>query len=441
MKKLGRFIEAFPIPTVRTIWLAALVMVTALFWGWKWVLVLDLGILALCCLDYAMILRGGKVEPKRRCPRRFSLGDSHDIEILLENGGSVERHVQVRDQTPQGWAAPPVLKGSVSERSVLTLRYPVTPRKRGVFTFGDLFLRVEGPMGLLLRTERFETSEEINVYPSLRPIRYPDLATYRRRGRQWGLRTNMWRGEGREFESLREYMEGDDPRKIHWKASARLDHPIVQEFQPEKNQIVMILLDAGRLMGALSEGKNKLDHALEATIQLVQTALSTGDQAGVLAFSDRVIFFVPPKRTRDQLQIIMEQTLQLRPSLVEPQYEQAFLWLQAHIRRRALVVIFTDLLDESASENLLSAVTLLRPRHLPLCVTIRESEWDDLIKTTPSSVEEIYERSALQESLRQRSKALKRLIQKGALAMDVPPGRLSSATLERYLEVKQRGLL
>jgi len=441
MTKIGRFIEMFPMPTIRTVWLAALGMVAAIIWGWKGIIGFDLGILALCCLDYVMLLRSEKIEVTRHCPGRFDLGESHDIEILVENRGGRDMAVQVRDQTPSGWAAPPVLKGRVAARSALRLKYQVTPHRRGVFTFGDLFIRVEGPMGLLLRTERFETTENVNVYPSLKSIRYPDLATYRRKSRQWGLRTVTWRGEGREFESLREYMEGDDPRKIHWKASARLDYPIVQEFQPEKNQIVMILLDAGRLMGAFSEGKNKLDHALEAAIQLVQTALSGGDQAGVLAFSDRVISFVPPKRTRQQLQIIMEGTLPLRPTLVEPQYEQAFLWLKAHISRRSLVVLFTDLLDESASENLLSAVTLLRPRHLPMCVTIRASEWDDLIKAPPSSVEEVYERSALQESLHQRSKALKCLIQKGALAMDVPPAKLSQVTMERYLEVKQRGLL
>ena len=433
--------ETIPIPTMRTVSLAALGIVSALLWGWKGALGFDFVILALCGLDYVIIVKRGTVEPTRHCPRRFGLMDSHDIVINLENRGDSDWNVQIRDQTPPDWLGAPVLKGRVSARSVLTNHYRVTPQRRGVFTFGDLFLRIEGPMGLVSRARRFEASEEIRVYPSLQPIRYPDLATYRRRSRQWGLRAIKWRGEGREFESLREYMEGDDPRKIHWKASARLDYPIVQEFQPEKNQIVMILLDAGRLMGAVSEGKNKLDHALEAATRLVQAVLSGGDQAGMLSFSDRVISFIPPKRTPDQLQIIMEKTLPLQPSLVEPRYDQAFLWLQAHIRRRSLVVIFTDLLDESASENLLSAVALLRPRHLPLCVTIRESEWDDLIKTSPSDVEGVYERSALQESLHQRSKALKGLIQKGALAMDVPPAKLSSATMGRYLEVKQRGLL
>jgi len=236
-------------------------------------------------------------------------------------------------------------------------------------------------------------------------------------------------------------MEGDDPRKIHWKASARLDRPIVQEFQPERNQIVMILLDAGRLMSAVSEGKNKLDHALEAAIRLTQTALSGGDQAGVLAFADQVISFVPPKRTPEQLRMILEGTLSIQPSFVESRYEEAFLLLRARVRRRSLVVIFTDILDESASENLLEAVALLRPRHLPMCVAIRESEWDDMMKRPPSNLQEVYERSVLQESLRQRSRALRGLLQKGALAMDLPPARLSPGTLQRYCEVKQRGLL
>ena len=441
MKKIRRYIGALPIPTTRTIALVGLGIVSAQLWSWKGALSLDLGILALCCLDYAMVVKRASIEPIRRCPRRFSLRDSHDVEILLDNRSGRDWHVQIRDQTPMEWTAPPILKGRVGAWTVLTTQYRVIPARRGVFTFGDLFLRIEGPMGLVYRARRFEASEEIRVYPSLQPIRSPDLATYRRRSRQWGLRAIRWRGEGREFESLRDYMEGDDPRKIHWKASARLDHPIVQEFQPEKNQIVMILLDAGRLMGAVSEGKNKLDHALEATIRLVQAVLSGGDQAGILAFSDRILSFIPPKRTPDQLQMIMEKTLPLQPSLVEPQYDQAFLWLQAHVRRRSLVVIFTDLLDESASENLLSAVPLLRPRHLPLCVTIRESEWDDRIKTPPSDVDGVYERSVIQETLHQRSKALRGLIQKGAFAMDVPPARLASAITGRYLEVKQRGLL
>ena len=315
------------------------------------------------------------------------------------------------------------------------------PRERGRHVFGDLYLREEGPLGLVSCTFCYEASEEIKVFPRLQPLRYSDLATYRKVARRWGLQRARLRGEGREFEALREYMEGDDPRKIHWKASARLDRPIVQEYEPEKNQIVMILLDAGRLMAAVSEGRSKLDHALEAMVQLSHTALSGGDQVGILAFTDRVVSFVPPRGRPAQLQRILEGTLSLRPSMVEPQYEKAILWFRARVRRRSLVVIFTDLLDEVASENLLDGVSLLRPRHLPLCVAVRESGWDDLLDTPPSDVKEVYDRSVLHESLRQRNRALRRLVEKGALAMDLTPSRLTVGTMERYLEVKGRGLL
>lgn len=436
-----RFWQRLPIPTTLTLCLLALGIGVAALLGWKVLLALDFGILLLCGLDHTIALRGGEIKAERLCPRHATYGIEHDIEILLKNTSPSNKRIQLRDQTPDGWQAAPVLKTLIPGGSSLSLNYRMIPPKRGKYLFGDIFLRVEGPLGLVSRPMRLQKSEEIKVYPRLRPIRYPDLATYRRVAYKWGLRRTRLRGEGREFESLREYVEGDDPRKIHWKATARFDRPIVQDYETEKNQIVMILLDVGRLMGAISEEKTKLDHALEAAVQLTHTALAGGDQAGMLAFADQVISYIPPKRTPDQLQLILEGVLSLRPILVEPQYEQAFLWLRSRVRRRSLIVIFTDLLDEVASESLLAAVTLLRPRHLPLCIAIRESEWDELLGDPPSEAQGVYERAVLQELLRQRSRAIGGLVQKGALAADLPPAKLSVGTMERYLEVKRRGLL
>ena len=433
--------ERFPIPTNLALCLLMVGLGFAALLNWKVVLGLDLGILVLSFLDYSLTFKGGVIRGERICPRQFFIGTENNIEILLKNTLPSRRRVRARDQTPTEWPAAPVLKAVMPGRSSLSLDYPVVPLERGEYGFGDLFIRVEGPLGLISRPMRVCTPEEVRVYPSLQPLGCADLATYRRVAHQWGLRSTRWRGEGREFESLREYVEGDDPRKIHWKATARFDRPIVQQYQTEKNQIVMILLDVGRLMSATSEGKTKLDYALEAALHLAHTALVGGDQAGILAFADRVISFIPPKKTVGQLQFILEGTLSLRPLLVEPQYEQALLWFRSKIRRRSLVVIYTDLLDEVASENLLSAVSLLRPVHLPLCIAIRESEWDELLNDPPTEVQGVYERAVLQELLHQRSKALGGLVQKGALAMDLPPSQLSIGTMERYLEVKRRGLL
>lgn len=431
----------FPIPTIRTIWLMGLGIPLAVVMTWEWALLLDVCILTLCGLDYFIAFRDLKISAQRRMPSRLSHGIPLDIQIVMANMSTRALPVQIRDQTPLTWEAAPVLKGVIAVKSELEMSYRVIPPERGVYTFGDLFMRVEGPFGFVLRSLRLELTEEVKVYSNLESLKYQDLATYRRMNLSWGLRQNQWRGGDREFDSLREYTEGDDLRKIDWKATARLDRPIVREFQPEKNQIIMILIDAGRLMTAVTEGKSKFDHALDAAVQLVHTAISGGDRAGFIAFADRVITFIPPKKTSEQLHMIMEQALQLGPDMVEPQYEEAFLLFRSRIRRRSLVVLFTDLLDDLTSEKLLDAIGLLRPRHLPLCIAIRESEWDALLKQPPSVVEEVYERSVLQESLQHRKKALRNLLQKGALAMDLPPSRLSLGTIERYLEVKRKGLL
>ena len=428
-------------PAAGALWAAATGLVVAFLWHWKGMVLWDVGILVLCSLDYCLTFRGKEIQAHRRLPRHLLQKVSEEIEIVLSNWAEFPKSVRVRDQTPSGWEAAPVLKSRVPARSEVVLRYPVTPPERGVYGFGDFDLRVEGPLRFVQRPNPLPAAEEIRVLPCLQALRCPDLIAYRRRARHWGLRQIKWREKGREFESLRDYMEGDDPRHIHWKASARLDRPIVQEYQPEKNQIVVVAVDAGRLMGAVSEGKKKLDHALEATAHLAHAALAGGDQVGFIAFADRILLFIPPKKTHGQLQLILEATVSLRTAMVEPRYEEAFLWFRSQVRRRSLVVIFTDLMDELASDNFLEAVALLRPRHLPLCLAIRDSEWDDLMNRPPENAMDVYERSVLQETMRQRRKAIGKLQQKGAIAMDLPPRLLSSSVMKYYLDVKRRGLL
>ena len=379
---------------------------------------------------------------RERCvPDYLSQGTEREVGIILRNEGNRLCRVQMRDTPPVEWEKAPIVSGSVPAGASVTFSYKVFPPKRGVCRFGDIHLRVKGPLGLSVREVRLPSSTRVKVFPNIRAFRSPDLVHYRGTGRERGSLRARWRGEGREFETLRDYTEGDDPRKIHWKASARLDRPIVQEFRPERNQNVILALDASRLMCARSEGKTKLDHALEAAVQLAHSAMAGGDQPGIFAFSNQVLFFIPPKRSPDQLRRILEKTVSLEPRFVEPRYEDAFLWLRFRLRRRSLIVIFTDLLDEVASENLLEAVTLLKARHLPLCAAVRESEWDRVMNEPPSTPFEVYERSALQQSLRQRRKALGVLLQKGSLVTDLPPSRLSPGILERYLDVKRRGLL
>ena len=195
-----RFWQRLPIPTTLTLCLLAFGIGVAALLGWKALLALIFGILVLCILDHTRALRDGEIKAERLCPRHATYGIEHDIEILLKNTSPSNKRIQLRDQTPDGWKPAPVLKTLISGGSSLSLNYRMIPPKRGKYLFGDIFLRVEGPLGLVARPIRLQKSEEIKVYPRLRPIRYPDLATYRRVAYQSGLRRTRLRGEGREFE-------------------------------------------------------------------------------------------------------------------------------------------------------------------------------------------------------------------------------------------------
>jgi uncharacterized protein (DUF58 family) len=430
-----------PFPTPFALWLIGIGIGVAVVFGWKGALYYDAVVLCACLFDSLAAPGRAEITVRRVFPPFSSQGVAQEFELLVRNTGSRARRFRVRDQTPPEWLPAPVLKGTVPARSSLSLRYSATPPERGVFSFSDIHLRVEGPLGLGARGVHSPAAHDLKVFPRLAPMRYPDLAAYRRTAVQIGLQRARWRGEGREFDSLREYVEGDDPRKIHWKASARLDRPIVQEYQPEKNQAVMMVIDSGRLMCAVTEGRTKMDYVMDSAVQLAHAAMAGGDQPGIMAFAEKVLCFIPPRRTPGQLQRILEETLSLRPRLAEPRYEEAFLRLRSRIHRRCLVVVYTDLLDEAASENLLDSMALLRPLHLPLCVAVRETEWDLQLSRRVSGLDQVYEKSALIECLRHRRKAMMRLVQKGAIALDLPASGLAQGITRKYLEVKRKGLL
>ncbi len=440
LKLIHKLHELLPIPTRLALILVGLGIGVALVFGWKAALLYDLAILAACLFDNLSAPGKTAIEARRVFPAFCSQGVTQDFELVIRNKGARPSRLRVRDQTPAEWLPAPVLTSTLPARSSLHLRYPATPPERGIFTFSAIHVRAEGPLGLAAKPFTLPAVQELKVFPRLAPMSC-DLASYRRTSIHAGASRSRRHGEGREFDSLREYVEGDDPRKIHWKATARLDRPIVQEFQPEKNQVVLIAVDCGRLMCAVTEGRTKLDYVMDSAVQLAHAALNAGDRPGILAFAERVLCFVPPRRTPGQLQRILEETLSLQPRLVEAQYEQAFLQIRSRIHKRCLVVIYTDWLDEAASENLLEATVLLRPRHLPICVAVRETEWDLELGRRVSSVDDVYERSALVECLRQRRKGLMHLVQKGAIAMDLPASRLARGITEKYLEVKRRGLL
>ncbi|RMG19529.1 MAG: DUF58 domain-containing protein, partial [Deltaproteobacteria bacterium] len=328
----------------------------------------------------------------------------------------------------------------LAERSELRVTYRVEPMSRGRHRFGELHLRLRSPWGLCWRPQVVPLPEEVRVYPNLEALRGDEVALLERLGIGSRKRRRQW-VEGREFDSLREYRSGDDFRRIDWKATARRGHPVVRDFRPEQNQDVILMIDCGRHMRPRVGRATRLDLAVDTALCLARTALERGDHVGLVVFSHRLEAWLPPDKGREQLLRVVEMLYAAEPTLTESDYHAAFDSLQRRALRRALVVAFTDQQGEDSSSVLLSRTLHLRPRHLPVVVTIADEALVAAAHRMPERAEEAWERIAAEQLVAERRAITRRLRSAGAWVVDVPASRLSAATVGAYLEVKARGAL
>jgi uncharacterized protein (DUF58 family) len=243
------------------------------------------------------------------------------------------------------------------------------------------------------------------------------------------------------FESLREWVPGDDTRTIDWKATAKRGKPIARQYEDERRQQVLIVIDAGRMLTAEVQGKARLEFVIDAALQLASSAVEQDDNVGLMVFADEIQHFIAPARGRAALRRIIEALATTSGKLVEPNYPAAFAYLAAHNRKRALTVLFTDVIDRTASEALVGNVGTLRPKHVPLAVALRNPELDQLATDRPASLPAAFERAAAEELLQARDAALADMRSRGVLILDVPPSGAAAAVVEQYTKLKRRGLL
>ncbi|HET6579671.1 MAG TPA: DUF58 domain-containing protein, partial [Gemmatimonadales bacterium] len=248
-------------------------------------------------------------------------------------------------------------------------------------------------------------------------------------------------GEGRLFEGLREWVPGDETRIIDWKATARRGKPIARQYEDERRQQVLLVIDAGRLLTAEVDGVPRLEAVLTAAVQLARAAVDHDDNVGLMIFADEVQRYVAPARGRRALRAVLEGLARAEGRLAESDYPAAFRYLAAHNRKRALTVLFTDVIDRTASEALVAHAATLRPRHLPLAVTLRDPALEAMASARPDTSAGAFERAAAEELLGAREAALAEMRGRGVLVLDVPPGAAAEAVVARYYQLKRRGVL
>jgi len=384
-----------------------------------------------------------RVGIERHFGGRFAVGAETEVRLEIANRTARDISLIVKDEYP------PQMKLSgarearvgVEAQTSAALVYELTPPKRGRFEFGSIAVRFLSRWRLVWCQTRIDAPVAVKVYPNMRRAREVDLRALGTRSFVAARRKSQWRGEGREFESLRDYVRGDEMRHISWTATARRGRLVTRQYQMERDQTILIMLDAGRLMTARIESETKLDSAVHAALALMSAAARAGDNAGLLVFGRRVKAFLPPKRGAEHLDAALEALHAIEPEMIEPSYSRAFEFAAANSRRRSLVVVLTDLVDEEGSRELLTSLKLLRPRHLPLVVTIADRDLKAVVREMPENERELFTQSVAEEIMYQREAALRLVESQGGLALDVTAAALAPKLLETYLRVKERGLL
>lgn len=470
----GRRLSRVPIPGLRLLGLLAAASLLFL-WSTAAALVADAVILSLGIVDW---VRASVPTGSREAPRRLALQSTGDVRVELRNLAQRPIDVLVSDDLPPGleratpWRTssraatrpmlgmdpdgarePPepsaagrdvelpedAIRITVPARSYGDVAYAVRAVERGEHTIGDLHFRVAGPWRLAWKQARVSAASTVKVQPGAEDLRKQRLAGLRTRMTREGMRKQRRWGEGSAFDSLREYQEGDDPRSIDWKATARREQVIARRYRTERSQNVMLLVDAGRLMAERIDDRARIDHALSAALLLTEAARAHHDRVGVMVFDEQVRSFLPP--TTPRLGQIAERLAEVQPVPVEPNYPYAFTYLARNLRRRSLVVVFTDIIDARASSALLSQLARSAGSHLPLIVALRNPGLETTASAPVANDEDAYRRAAAEEMLRARAIALEGVRRAGVLVVDAEPGEAIPETLSRYLEVKRRGML
>jgi uncharacterized protein (DUF58 family) len=332
-------------------------------------------------------------------------------------------------------------EGSVGAGKRAIARIDAMPVERGEATLGALYVGAENPIGLIRRRWLVDARAVARVFPDLSAVeRYGTLA---RRGRliEAGFRKLRLRGGGGEFDSLREYMPDDEFRAINWKATARRGKLMVAQYDVERSQNVVLVLDAGRLMTPRIGTQRKFDFAVTAALSVASIASLADDKVGLLAFAGDVIEHIAPRSGARHVNGLTQRIYDLQPRFEESDYERAFAYLRRRQPKRSLVIVFTDMFDPVASATVLANMSVLSQRHLVVCVLMNDEAIEAAVTAEPHTPHDAYRASVAADLLAERRKAAAVLRQRGVSVIDVPAAALTVSMINAYVEIKSRALL
>ena len=414
----------------------------------------DALVLLAAMLDGLRMPRASQLIAGRSWSNAPALDSETEIELTVENQGGVILECRLVDDLPAALVEEPATyRLTAFPRVAARLRYRVEPKERGDWETGWLYVSYRSSLGLAERWARAPLMQKVRVYPALRASEQQQIFLARSRQLDLQLRRAQQRGLGRDFESLREYREGDDLRDICWTATARRGSPVTRQYQTERSQPVWIELDCGRLMrsrvamaGEFASGPathlhSKLDHACSMAVALAQLALYSGDLVGLLAYGQGIQQRVLPGRGAAHLRQLIEALAMVRAEAGEADHLHATAVLSRLQPRRSLILWVTDLAESAMRPEVIDGAAQLSRRHLLLFVAMAQPEVESIADSRPKNLEQMFLATAAQEMAGRRELLLAKLHEQGVLTLDLNPEALTSQVLNQYLAVKERAMV
>ncbi|MEE3372122.1 MAG: DUF58 domain-containing protein [Planctomycetota bacterium] len=410
-----------------------------------WVLVVasvDAVVLLAATVDLFTLASQNTFTVSRAVERAASIDVVHPVTLQVNNLSSRSRFLWIRDGVPQEFrVVPDPLEVQLHPRSRGTLSYQLRAQRRGAFLLDVVHLCVRSRLRLWKRMLTYSCESTIHVYPDLKQLsKYAVLARTNKLSLM-GVRRTRKIGQDNDYERLRDFTRDDNYRHIDWRSTARRNKLTVKDFQSSQSQRVIFLLDCGRMMTNQSAGLSLLDHTLNSMLMLSHVALRQGDSVGLLCFSDCVHTYVPPRGGRKQMNQLMHAVFDRFPKLTESRYDEAFLYLNTHCKKRSLVILVTNLIDEVNSHQIEQYLGNVVGRHLALGVLLRDHRLFDAADVTQPTGRSLYTAAAAAEILTWRHQVLTDLEHRGVLSLDVFPEDMTAPLLNRYLDIKARHLL
>ncbi|PRX55494.1 DUF58 domain-containing protein [Flagellimonas meridianipacifica] len=405
--------------------------------------ILFFAICLLLIVDYILLfLSKGKLLAQRILPDKLSNGDMNPIQISITNRYLFQVTCRIIDELPFQFQKRDFgIKSTLKSGNTTSFEYQLRPTERGVYEFGSLNVFASTPIGFLARRYRYDTAAEVPVYPSFLQLRKYDLIAFTNRLHEYGLKKIRRIGHTMEFEQIKEYVQGDDIRNINWKATAKKSQLMVNQYQDEKSQPIYSVIDKGRVMKMPFEGLSLLDYAINATLVISNIALKKQDKAGMFSFSNTIENRVVAERRNSQMNLILETLYNLRTNFVESDFSRLYVDIKRNLNQRSLLLLYTNFETLDALHRQMGYLQAIAKQHLLVVIFFENTELHEFTDKKAENIQQVFEQTIAEKFVYEKKLIVNELRKHGIQTILTKPEDLTISTINKYLEIKARGLI